>query len=189
MVKSRCDSCNYTSYSCIVYHDTLGGNDWSKKNIYTINMTTGTHLYSLGYHACRDQWSVMFGRLVNHLAAVRKRNPGYTSAAQLSSAQLTVSATPAAAEEQLWVDTGDSSGDWSSVYPLINTSSYLVNAVPAPDFIDFPKLGFHCWQSSCLPLLLLLLLVLLFFFYRSFLVLPPVSTPAAPLLFFYCTVL
>lgn len=49
-------------------------------------MTTGTHLYSLGYHACRDQWSVMFGRLVNHLAAVRKRNPGYTSAAQLSSA-------------------------------------------------------------------------------------------------------
>lgn len=27
--------------------------------------------------------------------------------------------------------------------------SHLINGVPAPVFIDFPKLGFHSWRSSC----------------------------------------
>lgn len=47
---------------------------------------------------------------------------------------------------------------------------YLINGAPTPVFIDFPKLGFHCWQSSCHSFFY----VFLFFFFSQ------IWTTAAP---------
>lgn len=58
----------------------------------------------------------------------------------------------------LWLSFGLKSDSFahSPFPPWSVDSSYLINGVPAPVFIDFPKLGFHRWQSSCHPFPLLL---------------------------------